>query len=116
MQLCDGPLTVHDLEDMNDPAHHWILAACDLGSPGTFVGRELEGVLAALLAGGAGAIVAAVVSVPDLSTQSMMVELHRCLSEQMSLAHALHRARKAVDLDDPAGFVTSIAFSCYGGG
>lgn len=116
IQLCDGPLTVHDLEDMNDPAHHWILAACDLGSPGTFVGRELEGVLAALLAGGAGAIVAAVVSVPDLSTQSMMVELHRCLSEQMSLAHALHRARTAVDLDDPAGFATSIAFSCYGGG
>lgn len=116
MQLRDGPLTVHDLEGMNDPAHHWVLAACDLGSPGTFVGRELEGVLAALLAGGAGAIVAAVVSVPDLSTRSMMVELHRCLSERLDLAHALHRARSAVDRDEPAGFVSAIAFSCYGGG
>lgn len=116
MQLSDGPLTVHDLEELEMSAHHWILAACDLGSPGALVGPELEGVLAVLLAGGAGAVIAAVVSVPDVSTRHMMIELHRCLAEGRSSARALHAARTAVDLDDPSGFVSAIAFSCYGGG
>lgn len=115
--LADGPLTVHDLERLAQPAHHWVLAACDLGSPGRLTGgEELEGVLAALLFGGVGGIVAAIVSVPDLPTADFMVRLHQALSGGASLSEALQSARGHMDASDPAGFVTSVGFSCYGGG
>lgn len=116
IHLNDGPLTVHDLETVEPPAHHWILAACDLGRPGPLAGPALEGVLAALLAGGAGAVVAATASVPDLDTRELMVELHGCLAAGRSLPEALRSARNAVDMSDPTGFVAGVAFTCYGGG
>jgi CHAT domain-containing protein len=116
LRLTDGPLTVHDLERLTQPAHHWVLAACDMGRPGKLVGPELDGVLATLLHGGAGGVVAAVVSVPDLETRALMAALHRALSRGASLADAVCRARAQVDATEPAGFVASVAFSCYGGG
>jgi len=116
LRLDDGPLTVHDLERLARPAHHWVLAACDLGAPGRLAGSELEGVLAALLLGGAGGVVAAVVSVPDLATLTYMADLHDALAAGASLAGAVQRARTNRDLSDPVEFVTSVAFSCYGGG
>lgn len=116
VQLADGPLTVYDFDDLEQPAHHWILAACDLGHPGAPVGPALEGVLAAILSRGAGAVVAAAVSVPDLSTRRLMVELHRCLAEGRDPALALVRARTALDPEDASDFATATAFACYGGG
>jgi tetratricopeptide (TPR) repeat protein len=116
VQLADGPLTVHDLEGLPEPAHHWVLAACDLGNPGALAGPALEGVLAALLSGGAGAAVAAVVSVPDLPTRDLMVALHDRRATGMSLADALRRAGDSIDTTEPTGFVAATAFSCYGGG
>lgn len=116
LRLVDGPLTVHDLERLATPAHHWVLAACDLGASGRLAGAELEGVLAALLMGGAAGVVAAVVSVPDVATSDYMADLHGALASGASLAGAVHRARTARDLSDPVEFVTSVAFSCYGGG
>jgi CHAT domain-containing protein len=115
-RMTDGPLTVHDLESLSEPAHLWILAACDLGSPGRLAGPDLEGVLAALLAGGAGGVVAAVVPIPDAATTPLMVDLHRGLADGDSLAGALRTARLAADPNDPAAFVTATAFGCYGGG
>jgi hypothetical protein len=116
LQMADGPLTVHDLEGLEAPAHHWVLAACDLGNPGAVAGPALEGVLASLLYGGAGAVVAAVVSVPDLSTRDLMVALHDGLAAGVSMPESLRRARRALDVNDPAAFVASTAFACYGGG
>lgn len=116
IQLSDGPLTVHDLEGLSAPAHHWVLATCDLGRPGALAGPALEGVLAALLAGGSGAVIAATVSVPDLDTKHLMVELHQCLAAGESMAESLRRARTAVDPSTPTGFVAGTAFTCYGGG
>lgn len=116
LRLADGPLTVHDLEHLDRPAHHWIIAACELAGPGRLTGPDLEGVIAALLGGGAGGVVAAGVSVPDVDTRDLMVELHRCLASGADLAESLRRARSAVDVTDPVGFVAGTAFSCYGGG
>lgn len=116
LRLDDGPLTVHDLERLAEPAHHWILAACDLGATGRLAGSELEGVLAALLFGGAAGVVAAVVSVPDIATLDYMGDMHRALAQGQTLADAVHHARTNRDMADPAEFVTSVAFSCYGGG
>jgi tetratricopeptide (TPR) repeat protein len=116
VQLADGPLTVHDLDGLPAPAHHWVIAACDLGNPGAVAGPALEGVLATLLSRGSGAVIAATVSIPDLDTRHMVVELHRCLAGGASMAESLRRARTAVDPSSPAGFVAGTAFSCYGGG
>jgi tetratricopeptide (TPR) repeat protein len=116
LRLSDGPLTVHDLEHVPQIAHHWILAACDLGNPGQLSGSELDGVLATLLHGGAGGVVAAVVCVPDLETRAFMTGLHRSLSSGASLADAVCHARGQVDTTEPQGYVASVAFSCYGGG
>ncbi len=116
LQVADGPLTVYDLERLRHPAHHWVLAACDLGSPGELVGPELDGVLATLLYGGGAGIVAAVVSVPDLETGQLMTDLHRALASGASLAHAVQAARDKADASEPAAFVASVAFTCYGGG
>lgn len=116
LQLEDGPLTVHDLEQLATPAHHWVLAACDLGAAGRLVGSELEGVLAALLFGGAAGVVAAVVSVPDVASLGYMEDLHHALARGESLASAVHHARISRDMTDPAEFVTSVAYTCYGGG
>jgi tetratricopeptide (TPR) repeat protein len=116
LQLADGPLTVHDLEGLEAPAHHWVLAACDLGHPGAVEGPALEGVLASLLSGGAGAVVAAVVSVPDLSTRDLMVALHEGLAAGLPMPEALRRAKGTLDTGDPTAFVATTAFACYGGG
>ncbi len=115
LRLAGGPLTVHDLERLAPPAHHWVLASCDLGSPGPLAGGELEGVLAALLFGGAGGVVAATVAVPDVPTGALMAAFHAALADGASLAGALWRARAASG-DDPAGFAAATAFSVYGGG
>ena len=55
IELADGPVTVHEVTALSRPAHRWVLAACELGHPGDLVGPELEGMVGALLASGAGA-------------------------------------------------------------
>ncbi|MBW3606586.1 MAG: CHAT domain-containing protein, partial [Actinobacteria bacterium] len=80
------------------------------------VGPELDGVVTTLLLGGSAGVVAAVVSVPDLETGQLMTDLHGALASGASLAHAVQTARDNADASEPAGFVTGVAFSCYGGG
>ena len=116
LTLADGPLTVHDLERLPAPAHQWVLASCDLGTPGDLLGQELEGVLAALLYGGAAGVVAATVSVPDRETSVFMTDLHQHLAAGASLAEATATARASRDPSKPAELVVRTAFSCYGGG
>lgn len=116
LSLADGPLTVHDLERLSRPAHHWVLAACDLGAPGDLLGQELEGVLAALLYGGAAGVVAAVVSVPDRETALFMTDLHEHLAAGASLSEATAGARAQRDPTVPTELVVRTAFSCFGGG
>jgi CHAT domain-containing protein len=115
-RLSDGPMTVHDLDRIEVPAHEWVLAACDLGNPGTLSGPDLEGVLASLLGGGAGAVVAAVTPVPDDSSVELMTAFHTARAGGKDMAEALRAGRRQIDADDPRGYVTSVAFNCYGGG
>lgn len=114
--LADGPLTVHDLEQLDTPAHRWVLAACDLGRAGALSGPDLEGVLAALLGGGAAAVVAAVTPIPDDTATELMIPLHQALAAGASTPEALAQARESIDDRDPLGFVTKVAFACYGAG
>lgn len=116
LQLADGPLTVHDLERVREPAHHWVLAACDVGVAGRPGAADLEGVLAVLFRRGAGGVVAATVAVPDLPTKAYMRALHDALSRGASLATAVRDARLATAAQGPAARAAAVAFSCYGGG
>jgi CHAT domain-containing protein len=116
LELVDGPLTAYDLEAVDPFARRVVLAACSSGASSIHAGDELIGVLSTLLANGAAAVVASSVLVPDLSTKELMVALHRRLATGESMATALSDARRAVDDDDPAMMVATLAFSCYGAG
>ncbi len=115
-QLADGPFTVHDIQRVPTPPRRWVLAACDLGSPGHLSGQDLEGIVAALLGGGAGAVVAAVLPVPDTSTPKLMVALHARLAEGVPMAQALREARRELDPHHPLDRLTQVAFTCFGAG
>jgi tetratricopeptide (TPR) repeat protein len=116
LELADGPLTAYDIEAVDPFARRVVLAACSSGASAIHAGDELIGVLSTLLANGAASVVASSALVPDLSTKELMVELHRRLAAGDGMAAALSEARRAVDDNDPAMLVASLAFSCYGAG
>jgi CHAT domain-containing protein len=116
LELADGPLTAYDLESVDPFARRVVLAACSSGASAIDAGDELIGVLSTLLANGAAAVVASSGLVPDLSTKELMVAFHRGLAAGDTMAGALAAARRAVDPDDPAALVASLAFTCYGAG
>jgi CHAT domain-containing protein len=116
LELVDGPLTAYDLEAVDPFARRVVLAACSSGAAAVHAGDELIGVLSTLLANGAASVVASSALVPDLSTKELMVALHRRIAAGDSMATALSEARRAVDDDDPAMMVATLAFSCYGAG
>jgi hypothetical protein len=116
LELVDGPLTAYDLEAVDPFARRVVLAACSSGASAVHAGDELIGVLSTLLANGAASVVASSALVPDLSTKELMVALHRRLAAGESMAAALSGARRAVDDDDPAMMVATLAFTCYGAG
>lgn len=116
LELSDGPLTVHDVNRMAAPAHRWVLAACELGNPGQPAGPALEGMVSALLSGGAAAVVAATAKLPDALSAPTMLRLHRELAAGRSTAEALLLARQSVPTDTPEGLATSLMLTCFGGG
>ena len=74
------------------------------------------GLTSALLAIGAGVIVASTVPVPDAPTQPLMLQLHRRLRAGAAPAAALAGARATIDGDDAAEAVARDAFLCFGAG
>jgi CHAT domain-containing protein len=114
LRLADGDLTVYDLEHLGGAPRVIVLSACESGVSAARPGDELLGLVTALCSLGTDAVVASVVPVPDLDTTSCMVELHRGLASGATPAAALAAARSSVDNSTPTGFVTSLAFSCFG--
>jgi CHAT domain-containing protein/tetratricopeptide (TPR) repeat protein len=115
--LADGPLTVHDVESLGAAPRELVLSACDSGRSVVRAGDELLGLTSALLAIGAGVIVASTVEVPDAPTAALMVRLHERLRAGATPAHALAAARAAAsDGDDDAETVARDAFLCFGAG
>jgi CHAT domain-containing protein len=114
--LADGPLTVHDVESLGAGPRELVLSACDSGRTVVRAGDELLGLTSALLAIGAGVIVASTVEVPDAPTEALMVRLHERLRAGAAPAHALAEARAAVGGDDDAEAVARDGFLCFGAG
>ncbi len=114
--LADGPLTVHDVESLGAGPRELVLSACDSGRAVVRAGDELMGLTSALLAIGAGVIIASTVEVPDAPTQRLMVRLHERLQAGVPPARALVEARGAVAAGDDPEAVARDAFLCFGAG
>lgn len=116
LDMADGPLTVHDLEQIDQLPHCLVLAACDSGLSEAYPGEELLGFLARLLAGGTATVIASVVPVPDVDTVPLMLALHRSLKAGTSPAAALAGARAQVVDSSAQGYLAATAFACFGRG
>lgn len=115
LRLADGPLTAYDLQRLRAVPRLLVLSACDAGRATVTPGEGLLGLSASLLSLGATALIAPLVAVPDETTRTLMVELHRQLRAGRPAAEALRLARAAL-ADDIAGYATGAAFVCLGGG
>jgi CHAT domain-containing protein len=116
LALADGPVTVVDIERLDQPPELILLAACEVGASSVLAGDQLLGVVSALLMVGTSSVVASLLPVPDAASVPFMRAVHEQLAAGEPAAAALVAGRKAVDVDDPAGFVTGAAFTCYGAG
>ncbi len=114
VRLAGGDLTVLDLERMRRTPDVLVMAACDIGATKTLPGEELRGFLTSAMMLGTRAVVASCVPVGDISTKSLMGELHRHVAAGNGLGRSLHMARAASDASDPQALVGRIAFACYG--
>ena len=77
--LDDGPLTVHDLELLDQAPHRLVLSACDSGVSVPVGADELLGLTSALLSLGTAGVLASVAEVNDEATVPFMLDVHRAL-------------------------------------
>jgi CHAT domain-containing protein len=105
-----------DIERLDQPPLLIVLAACEVGASSVLAGDQLLGVVSALLMVGTSSVVASLLPVPDATSVPFMQAVHERLAAGEPTAAALVAGRNALDVDDPAAFVTAAAFSCYGAG
>jgi len=102
LRLDDGPLTVHDLERLQNAPHRLILPSCDSGLLAPTGADELLGLTSALIPLGTAAIVASVTPVNDAATVKLMLALHDRLRRGGTLSESLRDARHDLAGRDPA--------------
>jgi CHAT domain-containing protein len=115
--LADGPLVVHDLEQLPRVPHTVVLAACDSGRSAVRAGDELLGLSATFIARGAAQLVASVLPIPDAQTAPLMIAFHERLALGEAPAIALAAAQHQLGgEDDPAALAAAAGFVCLGAG
>ncbi|MEU9843054.1 CHAT domain-containing protein [Actinomadura sp. NPDC048032] len=87
MRLADGPLMVHDLDELADPPRLIVLSACDIGRADE--GDAVLGMAGALLALGAATVIASVLPVRDDATPAFMTAFHTALAAGKTPSRAL---------------------------
>lgn len=116
LHLDDGPLTVHDLEQLARAPRRLVLPSCDSALLSPTGADELLGLTSSLLPLGTVGVVAGVIPVDDDATRHMMVRLHQHLRDGgHTLAEALSLSRPAHD-SDPVALATSWSFISLGAG
>ncbi|RMI46419.1 CHAT domain-containing protein [Actinomadura harenae] len=103
--LADGPLTVHDLEDLSAPPGTVVLSACDVGRAGA--GDAVIGMVGVLLALGTRTVVASAAPVRDAASPPFMAALHARLASGVSPARALAGLPRSPGL---------LGLTCFGAG
>jgi tetratricopeptide (TPR) repeat protein len=87
LRLADGPLMVHDLDELAVPPRLVVLSACDIGRADE--GDAVLGMAGALLALGTATVVAGVTPVRDEVTPAFMTAFHTGLAEGRTPSQAL---------------------------
>lgn len=109
----DGPLLVHDIEQLPRTPRTVVLAACNSGQSIVCAGDELLGLAATFIASGTAHLIASVLSVPDSATAPLMIDFHRELSRGHSPAEALAAVTARAD-GEPAEIAAAAGFICLG--
>ncbi|QXJ26396.1 CHAT domain-containing protein [Actinomadura graeca] len=87
LRLADGPLMVHDMDELSVPPHVMVLSACDIGRADG--GDAVLGMAGALLALGTATVIASVAPVRDEVTPEFMSAFHAALAGGRSPSRAL---------------------------
>jgi CHAT domain-containing protein/tetratricopeptide (TPR) repeat protein len=116
LRLADGPLTVFDLEQLDQVPSMVVLAACDSGRPVVCTGDELLGFSATLLSLGIHQLVASVVPIPDVETAPLMIAFHRQLAAGQGAAKALSQAQRQLAGGESRAMAAAAGFICIGDG
>jgi hypothetical protein len=112
LKLADGPLTVHDLDRLEQPPVEMVLSACDSGNAAPIGAHEALGLVSSLLAMGTATVLASVVPVNDRATVGVMRHVHEVAGQGGSLAEGWLVARQAAG--DPLERATAAAFTAWG--
>jgi CHAT domain/Tetratricopeptide repeat len=113
LQLDDGPLTVHDLEQLQRAPYRLVLSSCDSGVAAPVGADELLGLVSSLIPLGAIGILASIVPVNDRAVVPLMVALHAALQNGATLPEALFEARSETS-HDPVSLATGLSFIALG--
>ena len=113
LEMADGPLTVHDLEQLGRAPHRIVLSACDSGVMVPVGAGELLGLASALMSMGTAGILASVAPVNDEATAELMVQVHRGLDEIDDLGAVMQRVRERAR-GDVVTEATAAAFVALG--
>ncbi|MGK5554911.1 CHAT domain-containing protein [Actinomadura kijaniata] len=105
LRLSDGPLFVHDLDEVERLPHTVVLSACDIGR--SEAGDAAIGMVGALLARGTATVIASVTPIRDEEAPALMATFHRALAQGLSPARALASAPRAPGV---------MGFLCFGAG
>jgi hypothetical protein len=116
LRLADGPFTVYDLELLERPPQHVVLAACDAGRGQPVAGEEVLGLGTALLGQGTPTLTAPVIPVPDGETAALMDAYHDGLAAGRSPAEALATAQQRTRDCGPGALAAAAGFICLGAG
>ncbi|NKZ04584.1 CHAT domain-containing protein [Actinomadura latina] len=87
LRLADGPLMVHDLDELAVPPRLIVLSACDIGRADE--GDAVLGMAGALLALGTATVIASVTPVRDDATPEFMAAFHQAVKAGRSPSKAL---------------------------
>jgi tetratricopeptide (TPR) repeat protein len=79
--LADGPLMAYDIQRLNRPPRHVVLAACDVGQAAVHPGDDVLGLAASCLQAGTATVIASVTRVADETALTVMSTYHRRLAE-----------------------------------
>jgi CHAT domain-containing protein len=93
LDLADGPLTVHDFEQLHAAPYRLLLSACDSGVMAAVGADELLGLASALFSVGTAGIVSSVAEVNDEATAHVMLDVHSRVWAGDALGEVLLRAR-----------------------
>lgn len=115
VHLADGPMTVYDLESLEQAPSILVLSACDSGLSDVQPGNELMGLASVLLALGTRTLVASTGPVPDAQTAEVMATFHRYLQAGRPPAESLADALAELNPSEPSSMAAA-GFVCFGAG